>query len=85
MSFYTMAFMGATPIGSLAAGFLASKIGAPWTVFIGGLICICGAFFFAKRLPILRQLARPVYVKMGIIPEIAMGIQSANELSIQRK
>jgi MFS family permease len=85
MSFYTMAFMGATPIGSLTAGFLASKIGAPWTVFIGGMICICGAVFFAKRLPILRELARPIYVKMGIIPEIAMGIQSASELSIHRK
>jgi MFS family permease len=85
MSFYAMAFMGATPVGSLTAGFLASKIGAPWTVFIGGLICICGAVFFAKRLPILRKLVRPTYVKMGIIPEIAMGIQSANELSIQRK
>jgi MFS family permease len=85
MSFYAMAFMGATPVGSLTAGFLASKIGAPWTVFIGGLICICGAVLFAKRLPILRELVRPIYVKMGIIPEIAMGIQSANELSIQRK
>jgi MFS family permease len=85
MSFYTMAFMGATPVGSLIAGFLASKIGAPWTVFIGGMICICGAFFFTKRLPILRELVRPIYVKMGIIPEIAMGIQSASELSIQRK
>jgi MFS family permease len=85
MSFYTMAFMGATPVGSLIAGSLASKIGAPWTVFIGGLVCIFGAFFFAKRLPILRKLIRPIYVKMGIIPEIAMGIQSATELSIHKK
>ena len=85
MSFYTMAFMGATPVGSLIEGFLASKIGAPWTVFIGGLICICGALIFIKRLSILRELVRPIYVKMGIIPEIAMGIQSASELSIHRK
>ena len=85
MSFYTMAFMGATPVGSLIAGFLASKIGAPLTVFIAGLACIVGAFFFAKRLPILRELVRPIYIKMGIIPEIAIGIQSATELSIHRK
>jgi MFS family permease len=85
MSFYTMAFMGATPVGSLIAGFLASKIGAPLTVFIGGLACIFGAFFFAKRLPILRKLVRPIYIKMGIIPEIAIGIQSTTELSIHRK
>jgi MFS family permease len=85
MSFYTMAFMGATPVGSLIAGSLASKLGAPWTVFIGGIVCITGAFFFARRLPILRELARPIYFKMGIIPEIAIGIQSATELSIHRK
>jgi len=85
MSFYIMAFMGATPVGSLIAGSMASKIGAPWTVFIGGLVCIFGAFFFSKRLPILRELARPIYVKMGIIPEIAIGIQSATEPSIHRK
>ncbi len=85
MGFYIMAFMGATPVGSLIAGSLASKIGAPWTVFIGGLSCIFGAFFFFKRLPILRELARPIYVKMGIVPEIAIGIQSATEPSIHRK
>ena len=85
MSFYTMAFMGATPVGSIIAGSLASRIGAPETVFIGGVVCIIGAIFFARRLPILREIARPIYVKMGIIPEIAAGIQSATELSIQRK
>jgi len=85
MSFFIMGFMGATPVGSLIAGSLASKIGAPWTVFIGGLVCIIGAFFFARRLPILRKLARPIYVKMGIIPEIDNGMQSSIELSIHRK
>ena len=85
MSFYTMAFMGATPVGSIIGGSLASKIGAPETVLIGGLVCVIGALFFARRLPVLRELARPIYVKMGIIPEIATGIQSATELSIHRK
>lgn len=72
-------------MGSIIAGSLASKIGAPETVFIGGLVCIIGAFFFAWRLPLLRELAHPIYIKMGIIPEIATGIQSATELSIHRK
>ena len=85
MSFYIMGFMGATPVGSLIAGFTASKIGAPWTVFIGGTACIVGALFFARRLPKLRELGRPVYVKMGIVPEIAVGIQSATELALHRK
>jgi MFS family permease len=85
MSFFTMAFMGATPVGSLIAGSMASKIGAPWTVFAGGMGCIAGAFFFAKRLPTLKKLVRPIYVKMGIIPELAIGIQNATEPSIHRK
>jgi MFS family permease len=85
MSFFTMAFMGATPVGSLIAGSLASKISAPWTLFTGGLCCVAGAFVFARRLPKLKKLARPLYVQMGIIPEVAIGIQSATEPSIQRK
>ena len=63
--------------GPSALGFL--------TVFSGGIVCIVGALFFARRLPKLRELVRPIYVKMGIIPEIAIGIQSATELSIHRK
>lgn len=85
MSFFTMAFMGATPVGSLIAGSLASKIGAPWTLFTGGLCCVAGALVFARRLPTLKKLARPLYVKLGIIPEVAIGMQSATEPSIQRR
>jgi hypothetical protein len=63
--------------GSLVAGFLARQTGAPWTVFIGGLCCLGGAFFFAGRLPTLKKLARPIYIKTGIIAELAIGIQNA--------
>lgn len=83
MSFYAMAFFGMTPIGSLFAGSLAGKIGAPWTVFCGGVACLFGAAVFAKMLPHLREKVRPIYVSRGIIPEIAHGIQSATELALQ--
>lgn len=46
MSFYTMAFMGMAPFGSLLAGGLAHKIGAPYTLAFGGICCIIGAFIF---------------------------------------
>jgi MFS family permease len=81
MSFYTMAFMGMAPFGSLFAGSLASSIGAPSTLFIGGITCLMGSAFFAHRLPALRKMVRPIYVRMGIIPEIASGIHSATELT----
>jgi len=74
MSFYTMAFMGTAPFGSLLSGALASKIGAPYTVMIGGAICIIGAGVFAWRLPRLRELIRPIYVEKGLMPEVPGGV-----------
>jgi MFS family permease len=69
MSFYTMAFMGMVPFGSLLAGSLANMIGAPNTVMIGGVTCILGSISFAKKLPTLRKIIRPIYVEKGIISE----------------
>jgi len=73
------------PFGSLIAGTLASKIGAPGTVFIGGIACLLGGAFFSHRLPALRRMVRPIYVRMGIMPEIASGIQNATEPSMPSK
>lgn len=83
MSFYMIAIMGTAPFGSLLAGFLAKLIGTPATIFIGGMTCIIGAVLFMKKLPELRNLVHPVYVKMGIIPEMASGIQTASEPSAE--
>jgi MFS family permease len=69
MSFYTMAFMGMVPFGNLLGGSLGNKIGAPNTVMIGGVACIFGSLIFAKKLPSLRKIARPIYVEKGIILE----------------
>ncbi len=82
MSFYTTAFTGMAPFGSLIAGSLASEIGAPNTLIIGGICCIIGAGIYSQHLPLLKGLIRPIYVKMGIIPEIAEGIQSASNLRV---
>ncbi len=81
MSFYAMAFMGMMPFGSLLAGALAHRIGAPHTVLLGGAVCIAGAALFAWRLPALRRLVRPVYLERGIVPEVAAGIAAATRVS----
>jgi MFS family permease len=81
MSFYTMAFIGMTPFGSLLAGALASRIGAPRTVMLGGIICLLAAAAFARRLPELRRLVRPIYRERGIILEVATGVQAADAAS----
>ena len=82
MSFYMMAFVGTAPLGSLLAGALASSIGAPKTLLIGGVLCILGAVAFARKLPELRKKVHPIYVRLGIIPELASGIQTATELTV---
>lgn len=79
LGFYTIAVMGTAPFGSLLAGFMAKAVGTPAAILIGGAACFTGALLFLKKLPELRKSLRPVYVKMGIIPEMAAGIQTASE------
>jgi MFS family permease len=55
MSFYSMAFMGMVPLGSLLAGTLAHFIGAPRMVILGGTCCIAGSIAYSRRLPALRE------------------------------
>jgi len=69
MSFYTMAFMGTAPFGSLLAGGLASLVGAPYTLLIGGFFCVLGAIFFASKLPKIKKLIRPIYLRLDILKE----------------
>ncbi len=83
MAFYTMAFMGTAPFGSLIAGAVADRIGAPNTILAGGVVIVLAGLVFASRLPVLRKLVRPVYVERGILPEIASGLQNASVLAAE--
>ena len=77
MSYYTMAFIGMAPFGSLLAGSLANRIGSPITVLISGLLCMAGAVWFASQLKNLRALLRPIYIDLGIISDAASGVEDA--------
>jgi MFS family permease len=82
MSFYMMAFLGTAPFGSLMAGWLSSRIGAPDTLRVGGLCCIAGAAWFARELPAIRTVVRPIYASMGILPQVAAGLSDAAAVSV---
>jgi len=82
MSLYAAAFMGTLPLGSVFAGTLAGRIGATRTVLLGGLGCLAAAGVFALNLPALRTHIRPIYVRLGIIPELATGLQVATEPTV---
>ncbi|HQU47106.1 MAG TPA: MFS transporter [Pirellulales bacterium] len=85
MSLHAMAFMGTAPLGSLAAGALAGMIGALATVRIGGVACVLGGLLFFLQLERLREHIRPIYVRAGILPEIAEGMEAASELTAPRR
>ena len=67
MAFYTMAFFGSAPVGSLLAGVAADRIGASSTIILGGVACLAAGVWLMMSLPKLRQLVRPIYVERGIL------------------
>jgi MFS family permease len=68
MSYYTMAFFGMAPFGSLFAGALAHLIGAPSTVMVTGVCCIAGAAWFTLERPKIQAVLRPIYRELGLLP-----------------
>jgi MFS family permease len=77
MSYYTMAFFGASPFGSLLAGALAHRIGAPHTVILTGVFCLAGSLWFTLELPEIRAIMRPIYQEMGLLPVPGMNLISS--------
>jgi MFS family permease len=67
MSFYTVAFLGVAPFGSLAAGAIAGVIGVAHTLLIGGAACAAGALYLAHKRPQMLEHIRPIYARLGII------------------
>ena len=76
MAMYTMMFMGMAPFGSLFAGALAERVGAPLTVRIGASACIGGAILFGNYLPKVRVEARRL-----IVAQEAAGGEPAVEMT----
>jgi MFS family permease len=58
MALFAMMFIGMAPFGSLLAGCLAERIGAPITVAVGGIVCMVAGAVFGWRLPSWRVEAR---------------------------
>ena len=76
MSFYSMSVFGFLPIGSLFAGMLASWMGAPNTLILGGALCLLASVWYFGRLPEIRRVIRPVYIEMGIMDDPAAAIEA---------
>jgi MFS family permease len=79
MSYYTMAFVGMAPFGSLLSGALAHAIGAPRTIIVSGIACIFGGMWFWSRLAAIRKDMRPTYERLGIVPRTTVPIEESAE------
>jgi MFS family permease len=79
MSYYTMAFVGMAPFGSLVAGAMAHAIGAPQTVIISGIACILGSLWFWSRMTEIRSVMRPIYQRLGIVPGPEVAVEEVAE------
>jgi MFS family permease len=67
LAVYSMMFMGMAPFGALFAGAIAERVGAPMTVAIGGVACICGGLFFARNLSTFRDAARKMVLAQQMV------------------
>jgi hypothetical protein len=56
MSYFVMTLFGTAPFGSLLAGALAHRIGAPHTVLVTGAFCLTGALWFGLERPGVQAL-----------------------------
>ena len=79
MSYYVMALFGTAPFGSLLAGSLAHRIGAPHTVFLTGAFCIATSLWFTLELPKMNAVVRPVYQDMGLAPAGDINLTSGGQ------
>lgn len=77
MAMFAMCFMGTVPIGALITGGIAEHAGAPITVAAGGVICVVGAIFFNLSRAKLRPQVHEIYVRRGILPQVAVGLEEA--------
>ncbi len=69
MSYYTMAYVGSAPFGSLLAGAMAQRVGVSNTVVLTGVLCLVAAAWFVFELPKMRAIMRPIYEGMGLLAE----------------
>jgi MFS family permease len=56
MSIYMVAFRGGMPLGSLMAGYLASRTSAPLVLAVNGVLIMCVALYFLIRSHGVREL-----------------------------
>ncbi|MCF7935877.1 MAG: MFS transporter, partial [Synergistales bacterium] len=71
MSLFVMSLLGVAPLGSLHAGWLASHIGAPAVLALGGSACVLVGLVLRRKLPSLKTYCDTIYRQKGLIGDDA--------------
>jgi predicted MFS family arabinose efflux permease len=69
MSLYAVGFFGGMPLGALIEGALADQIGPMNAFLCAGLAVSLAGLAYLRILPGLRVASRPLYVRLGLLPE----------------
>jgi len=67
-SLYVMSFLGVSPLGALTSGWIAEHWTPPAALAVCGIAALAASALYASQLPKIRREIRPVYYKLGIIP-----------------
>jgi MFS family permease len=83
LSLLMMCFLGMVPVGSLMFGELArgQRLGPSATVILGATCVALATLAFWSRLPEMRKHVRPILIRRGILPPIAVGLDAQGELA----
>jgi MFS family permease len=70
MSIYAMAMQGTMPLGSLTAGYIASRLGVPTTFVICGACCVAGSIVFTMGLQKWKNSSETAHLVLRRDPKI---------------
>ncbi|MBV8033119.1 MAG: MFS transporter [Betaproteobacteria bacterium] len=66
-SFYVMSFLGIAPLGALASGVVAERIGPPHTMAACGVLALAAAATYFSQFGKIRRDIRAAYERLGIL------------------
>jgi MFS family permease len=68
-SIYVVSFLGVSPLGALAAGWVSERIGPPHTLAACGLLAIAASITYALQYPRIRREMRAAYDRLGLVSD----------------
>jgi MFS family permease len=81
---YSMMFVGVAPFGSLLAGFVAGRYGAPLTVAASGIVCLAATGVFWTRLGEIRAGARRLLAEQRMTVSMPPAAAASEEAALEQ-